>query len=365
MKLKDKIVQLRKAKGISQEELAHSVEVSRQAVYKWETGDSTPEVEKVKKLAEIFGVSLDVLLNDELGIDALPASADPRPTKPTYRDVFTSPTDLIYLHADYDHGFGEKPFPAGSKKKLQAFADRVFERKSKKFNAAISGYDKTYFLQSDNLVAFFIDEKRLACGIYFDGAEQFVCPFENLIGVQVSSDGNSMRYNGSRLKGSLLVGGITGVGVGVQSTSTMMKPMQYNLTFTYFNADGTTGEYTVKVISYRTYYGMINLKKTADNNAFYNAVSTETQKRLEEIAAVVSGLKARGENLRYEEELPSIDKNALEAASENAVASCNAEEEEIKQEIKASNKKQHIRDAIFWGSAAAFFIGVILLAVLS
>ncbi|MBQ3041487.1 MAG: leucine-rich repeat protein [Clostridia bacterium] len=72
MKLSEKIVFLRKRKGMSQEALANELDVSRQAVYKWETGITTPEIEKLKKISEIFEVSFDDLLNDKIDISNPP-----------------------------------------------------------------------------------------------------------------------------------------------------------------------------------------------------------------------------------------------------------------------------------------------------
>ncbi len=57
-----RIQNLRKAKGISQEELADKVGVSRQAVSKWESGQSIPEIDKVILLSEFFDVTTDYLL---------------------------------------------------------------------------------------------------------------------------------------------------------------------------------------------------------------------------------------------------------------------------------------------------------------
>ncbi len=66
MQLSDKIAYLRKKHSMSQEQLADKLDISRQAIYKWEAGMSVPELEKIKRLAEIFEVSFDDLLNDEL-----------------------------------------------------------------------------------------------------------------------------------------------------------------------------------------------------------------------------------------------------------------------------------------------------------
>lgn len=63
----DKITQLRKKNGWSQEELAEKMEVTRQSVSKWESGQSVPDLEKILKLSELFGVSTDYLLKEEIG----------------------------------------------------------------------------------------------------------------------------------------------------------------------------------------------------------------------------------------------------------------------------------------------------------
>jgi transcriptional regulator with XRE-family HTH domain len=65
MILADKIVKLRKQLAWSQEELAMKMEVSRQSVSKWESGNSIPDLKKIITLAEIFEVSTDFLLKDD------------------------------------------------------------------------------------------------------------------------------------------------------------------------------------------------------------------------------------------------------------------------------------------------------------
>lgn len=63
--LSERIYQLRRARGLSQEQLAERVGVSRQTVSKWETGLSTPELEKLRALCDCFGVTLDALVAEE------------------------------------------------------------------------------------------------------------------------------------------------------------------------------------------------------------------------------------------------------------------------------------------------------------
>lgn len=62
----EKLIQLRKKSGWSQEELASQMDVTRQSVSKWESAQSVPDLEKILRLSELFEVSLDYLLKDEV-----------------------------------------------------------------------------------------------------------------------------------------------------------------------------------------------------------------------------------------------------------------------------------------------------------
>lgn len=65
MKLQDKIINLRKDNGWSQEELAEKLNVSRQAVSRWESGSAQPDAANLLQLSRLFSVTTDYLLNDE------------------------------------------------------------------------------------------------------------------------------------------------------------------------------------------------------------------------------------------------------------------------------------------------------------
>lgn len=65
MKLSEKIVNLRKARNMSQEELSEQLGVSRQAVSRWEVGSALPDASNILQLSKLFGVSADYLLNDD------------------------------------------------------------------------------------------------------------------------------------------------------------------------------------------------------------------------------------------------------------------------------------------------------------
>ena len=73
MSIGEKIMMQRKMRGMSQEALANAMDVTRQAVSRWETGDATPDTDKVIQLSRLFGVSTDYLLLDE--IDDLQSAA--------------------------------------------------------------------------------------------------------------------------------------------------------------------------------------------------------------------------------------------------------------------------------------------------
>lgn len=64
MKFQDKLQVLRKEKGMSQEKLADKIGISRQAVAKWEVGQSYPEVDKLIMLSDLFRISIDKLVKD-------------------------------------------------------------------------------------------------------------------------------------------------------------------------------------------------------------------------------------------------------------------------------------------------------------
>ncbi len=66
MKLEEKIAMHRKRNGWSQEELGFRLDVSRQAVSKWEMGDSVPDLDKIIKMSEVFGCTTDYLLKEDV-----------------------------------------------------------------------------------------------------------------------------------------------------------------------------------------------------------------------------------------------------------------------------------------------------------
>lgn len=79
MSLAKKMIELRKQNGLSQQDLADRLGVSRQAISRWETGAVQPLADSVKSLAQVFQVSTDYLLNDDLDTPTPPPTAQPAP----------------------------------------------------------------------------------------------------------------------------------------------------------------------------------------------------------------------------------------------------------------------------------------------
>ena len=83
MTLSEKILRLRTQKGLSQLELAEQLGVSRQSVSKWETGQSVPDLDKLIKLSDLFGVTVDELVRE---------GERPQPPQPE-----TPPPQVVYI----------------------------------------------------------------------------------------------------------------------------------------------------------------------------------------------------------------------------------------------------------------------------
>ena len=65
MNLGDKILQLRKKSGLSQEQLGEKVDVTRQTISNWELGETAPNPEQLKKMSKAFNVSIDEILDND------------------------------------------------------------------------------------------------------------------------------------------------------------------------------------------------------------------------------------------------------------------------------------------------------------
>lgn len=100
MILADKIIQLRKKAGWSQEELAEQLGVSRQSVSKWEGAQSIPDLNKLLAMSQLFGVSVDYLVKDEIEGEEPPLPAEYAPTEPVRRVTMAEANEFLSLRRD-------------------------------------------------------------------------------------------------------------------------------------------------------------------------------------------------------------------------------------------------------------------------
>ena len=91
MSIAERILTLRKSKGMSQEQLAEAVGVSRQAVSKWESEQASPDPEKIITLSEVFGVTTDYLLK---GIEP-EKEAEQKPEEKKTEDTHMTVGDVL------------------------------------------------------------------------------------------------------------------------------------------------------------------------------------------------------------------------------------------------------------------------------
>ena len=97
MTFKEKLVILRKTRGLTQDEFASAVGVSRQAVYKWECGQSYPEVPKLLEIKTLFSISIDALLDDNFDI--------PLPEKKKRKRISKEAKERIEKNVEKTDGF--------------------------------------------------------------------------------------------------------------------------------------------------------------------------------------------------------------------------------------------------------------------
>lgn len=129
MKFNEKIVKLRKLKGLTQDEFASAVGVSRQAVYKWESGQSYPEVAKLLEIKLLFNVSIDDLLDESYEV-ALPEK--PKRKRSSYvRKVAEAPA----VEAKTSEPAEEKAAPVAAKVESTAEEAKVEEKVAERVEA--------------------------------------------------------------------------------------------------------------------------------------------------------------------------------------------------------------------------------------
>lgn len=86
LKFNEKLIKLRKASGLSQEELGDKLNVARQTISKWELGETTPEMDKLGELSNLFEISIDGLVKDNAIPNTIIKEIDQRKVESLYKD---------------------------------------------------------------------------------------------------------------------------------------------------------------------------------------------------------------------------------------------------------------------------------------
>jgi transcriptional regulator with XRE-family HTH domain len=143
MTFREKLIILRKNKGLTQDDFAKAVGVSRQAVYKWENGTSYPEIPKLLEIKALLEISLDDLFDDSFEV-AIPEKKKRRARKPAaakeaaVKEEITTPEATVeaasevapVAEAPVEEKAPETPAPkAETEEKKVGFFGRLFGRR--------------------------------------------------------------------------------------------------------------------------------------------------------------------------------------------------------------------------------------------
>ncbi len=112
MEFSEKLQELRKARSLTQEELAEALFVSRTAISKWESGRGYPSLDSLREISRFFSVSIDALIRPEEIISA--AEAEKRACVGRYLSLICGALDVLPALLLFLPVFGNGPEPAGS-----------------------------------------------------------------------------------------------------------------------------------------------------------------------------------------------------------------------------------------------------------
>ena len=133
METKDIIYELRTKKGLSQEELAEKVFVTRQAVSRWENGETIPNIDTLKLLSKLFDVSINTLLGSPREL-VCACCGKPIDDCNTSRDVNEKYCKWCYSDGEYTIDIWKRYAEIGGKEKLEEFKKQLIEE----FNALLN-----------------------------------------------------------------------------------------------------------------------------------------------------------------------------------------------------------------------------------
>lgn len=344
MKFYEKVALLRKKQGLSQEELAEKLGISRQSVYKWEQGVSMPELDKIVKLANIFSVSCDLLLNDNKDI-----ADEMQPYVPVYRKVFDSQNKLNTYYSSLEHGYADTSMCKRSD------SDAIWKKNEEKLAELLKKRNYSYVLrvQHDSGIMFFVDDKRNICGFIFHGCEQFVCPIENLINVTAESDPPLIAQSETRILGA----GGGAFFAGTAPGNVNVGPQGYKIHIEYYDHNGVSHVYTIGFNIHSSLYVELYCKDRDAYLSMQSALSSELKNSVNKIRDKIMSLRYNYQNTAN----ASSEKQELDIAVYETAAK-QSQEEHVKSEriIYAEAHKRNIRHALIWGPIFIACIAVIV-----
>ena len=124
MTFKEKVVKLRKLKGLTQDEFASAVGVSRQAVYKWESGQSYPEVAKLLEMKILFNISIDDLLDENYEV-VVPEKKKKRVPKEVKKEIEAAVAEAVPASEEEPALVAEEPAPISAEPVIEEVASAV------------------------------------------------------------------------------------------------------------------------------------------------------------------------------------------------------------------------------------------------
>ena len=346
MTFAEKLIVLRKKDGLSQEDIAEKLDVTRQAVYKWENEQSMPDIEKIKTLSKMFNVSIDNLLDSKQDIiykndtaqakkfgEVFTTGISPQSVNPEvansvrtseqerllttrrgilalciifsaipFFSIFVVTSNLLndqsatlndlenwgtQIITAFIFAFG---FAIAYKVlKESLFLVRIYERTyffQQKKKEESKMYSKGYYyvmLQNDRLAWFFYDGEKKAFGFYFDGKEQLVCPLQNYHDYTCVMTGGGITEGEGTLGTGIMLGEANGVGVYSSPTYNYYAPTNFDFCLTYFDENGKPQEYSFRLNSTREYV-MEEFKNAEDMWAISsNSISASTKEGYQKV----------------------------------------------------------------------------------
>ena len=288
-----------------------------------------PDIDKIKKLSSYFNITFDTLLDDTIDIST-DVSMHKNEVKTVicegleerYRPVFVSDVCLRPDQADEDASY----FNIKGVRTLISDAAKSLKEKQKRTAqlAVKQGYRVLLPLQKQALTYFFVDDTRKCCGIIFDAAEQFVCPFENFAGI---------------------------------SEVAKMHPGVHRVTISYFNCKGYPMTYTLNLYPHR----LLPLRLGVKN---YQALCKEESLSISEYVQVIDtyakSIIESGRRLRLPGAVaPELDMEGYRMRAEEAR---HTRGKLVKQYMDTVAQKKKARNIILLSIAGLIGVGVTLIA---